>query len=535
MKFLAFGPAFLVLFSYCHGFQQPRATHNKIGRGQSSVKLLKEDNSFKKRDDDIWTSRRKIIRTTLKPIVKSKLEKKISEKDKPVEIVAEDDEEKKKKPTGLLVSAFFIAVSATVLRLGGRTAFINMLGLDFVTGSGIKTQVDEFVTFFHSLGDTTEYLAIFVAWLVAKILCVDAFTIILALSSGVLFGGLLQGTAVSVLCSSTASLCIFFTSRYFLREKSLLEIARRPAYRAVDRACAKQGFKTVFTLRLSPILPIPIAAYNYLYGATSVSALDFFAGISLGSIKPYLLDSYLGLFGKSLIDEKDLASAGGEYGDMALLGFISVVILVGAFATEVAASTWEEIQKENDLDMLNNPSSDQMVIDGIAIEGMKAGSEVEMKLANSQVFRMLGVTAGDLGKLPGWLRRSIDDVFSAQNRVDTVIADEILAVTYELEKGIDLSWDLGVHSMEGLNQDKDNNVDKKNDFTPLSLLTYAYPGERHINEFENVIPDISNVKEYTYESLVFSFSLIGAVGTLLSEDGLDKIQSKDPITSPVIV
>mmetsp|Transcript_12538 Transcript_12538/g.12153 ORF Transcript_12538/g.12153 Transcript_12538/m.12153 type:complete len:221 (-) Transcript_12538:272-934(-) len=220
---------------------------------------------------------------------------------------------------------------------------------------------------------------------------------------------------------------------------------------------------------------------------------------------------------------------------MALLGFISVVILVGAFATEVAASTWEEIQKENDLDMLNNPSSDQMVIDGIAIEGMKAGSEVEMKLANSQVFRMLGVTAGDLGKLPGWLRRSIDDVFSAQNRVDTVIADEILAVTYELEKGIDLSWDLGVNSMEGLNQDKDNNVDKKNDFTPLSLLTYAYPGERHINEFENVIPDISNVKEYTYESLVFSFSLIGAVGTLLSEDGLDKIQTKDPITSPAIV
>ena len=82
--------------------------------------------------------------------------------------------------------------------------------------------------------------------------------------------------------------------RYFLREKSEIEIARRPAYRAVDRACAKEGFKTVFTLRLSPLLPIPIGAYNYLYGATSVSPLDFFAGISLGSVKPYLLDSYLG-------------------------------------------------------------------------------------------------------------------------------------------------------------------------------------------------------------------------------------------------
>ena len=45
-----------------------------------------------------------------------------------------------------------------------------------------------------------------------------------------------------------------------------------------------------------------------------------------------------GLFGKSLIDEKDAIAtlgasaavgAGGEYGDWALLGFISVVILVG--------------------------------------------------------------------------------------------------------------------------------------------------------------------------------------------------------------
>ena len=91
-------------------------------------------------------------------------------------------------------------------------------------------------------------------------------------------------------------------NRYFLREKSEIEIARRPAYRAVDRACAKEGFKTVFTLRLSPLLPIPIGAYNYLYGATSVSPLDFFAGISLGSVKPYLLDSYLGE--KKKIDER---------------------------------------------------------------------------------------------------------------------------------------------------------------------------------------------------------------------------------------
>jgi hypothetical protein len=39
--------------------------------------------------------------------------------------------------------------------------------------------------------------------------------------------------------------------------------------------------------------------------------------------------STVGLFGKSLIDEKDILTSGGQYGDWALLGFISVVILVG--------------------------------------------------------------------------------------------------------------------------------------------------------------------------------------------------------------
>ena len=34
--------------------------------------------------------------------------------------------------------------------------------------------------------------------------------------------------------------------------------------------------------------------YNYIYGASSVSVFDFLAGITLGSIKPYFLDCYLG-------------------------------------------------------------------------------------------------------------------------------------------------------------------------------------------------------------------------------------------------
>ena len=204
--------------SSANSYAYQKSKSYRSSRTQCICSAMKQDSSVKSRDEDIWTSRRKIIRSTLKPMVKRRIER--DEKARQIKNGALNDSKedvdestKKKKPTGLLVSAFFIAVSATVLRLGGRTAFVQMLGLDFVTGSGIKDQVNDFVTFFNSMGNTTQYAAIFFAWLVAKALCIDALTIVLALSSGVLFGGIFEGTAVSVICSSTASLCIFFLSR----------------------------------------------------------------------------------------------------------------------------------------------------------------------------------------------------------------------------------------------------------------------------------------------------------------------------------
>ena len=218
---------------------------------------------------DIWTSRRKIARSTLKPMLKGKLEKRQQKALTPV--IANDNnndedtmDKKKKKPVGLIISAFLIAITAAVLRLGGRTAFVSFLGLDFIADTNIKNQVTDFVTNFQTIDGPIQLVVFFLAWFGAKALCLDFLTVILAFSSGVLFGGIFEGTAVSVACSSTASLCIFLLARYFLREQTEKEIQRRPAFRAVERAVAREGFKTVFTLRLSPLLPIPIAMYNYL-------------------------------------------------------------------------------------------------------------------------------------------------------------------------------------------------------------------------------------------------------------------------------
>ena len=62
----------------------------------------------------------------------------------------------------------------------------------------------------------------------------------------------------------------------------------------------------------------------------------------------------------------------------------------------MAASTWEEIQKENDLDLLEKGTTDQM-LPLVGIEEVSETDAIRNTLASSQFFRMLGVDSGDLG------------------------------------------------------------------------------------------------------------------------------------------
>ena len=43
----------------------------------------------------------------------------------------------------------------------------------------------------------------------------------------------------------------------------MAQLEKRPALRALEKVVSEEGFKTVVTLRLAPVLPIPLGAYNY--------------------------------------------------------------------------------------------------------------------------------------------------------------------------------------------------------------------------------------------------------------------------------
>jgi hypothetical protein len=148
-------------------------------------------------------------------------------------------------------------------------------------------------------------------------------------------------------------------------------------------------YSIVFTLRLSPVIPIPVAAYNYVYSITSVTTLDFLLGITLGSIKPYLLDCYLGLFGKSILDNPPSDNNDGfisSSGDYVLLGIVTLVIIVGTFAGQIVTNTWKEIQSEIKL-IASSSSNDENEIDSST--SSRSGNEMGF-------FELLGITDSDL-------------------------------------------------------------------------------------------------------------------------------------------
>lgn len=384
----------------------------------------------------VWNVRRKMIRGVVKMKEKQRVEGKESKGDG--------------VKSSILVTTFIAFVGFTAVRFGGRAALMNLLGLDFIMDSGIKESVDSALAYFNSLGDL-RFVYFYLAWMVAKLACIDYLSIALALSSGVLFDSLYWGTFNSVVGGTLASVVGFYLGRVYFKSFVDAQIQKSSLLRATAKTIARDGFKTVFALRLSPLLPLPLGAYNYLYGATAVGLQDFVLGTSLGSVKPMAFDAYLGLFGKSVIDQQ------GGANDAVLFSVIAVVILAGTFATQFVSNTITEIQNES------------------AQEGTAAGSTEFFGLSDEAVPAML---------LP--LKR---DLKAAWDRIGEVVEDETQA------SRLDMTEDTVVDPV---------------DWNGDVLLPNAYPGpHRQPREFELCEPDASNVKEYSLESMLFSFALIG--------------------------
>jgi uncharacterized membrane protein YdjX (TVP38/TMEM64 family) len=179
-----------------------------------------------------------------------------------------------------------------------------------------------------------------IVYLVAELLAVPATP--LTLSAGYLFG-LYKGVGVVLLAASIAASISFFIGKTFLRSWVETVLEENTKFAKIDKAIAKEGFKLLLLVRLSPIFPFALS--NYLYGASAIDFGAFFWGTLLGFTPGTVAYVYTGMVGKALTlgeGEPWYVYAGG-FG--LLLAFLKIV-------TDVATNIVDAIEDDDD-DVIN--------------------------------------------------------------------------------------------------------------------------------------------------------------------------------------
>ena len=99
-------------------------------------------------------------------------------------------------------------------------------------------------------------------------------------------------------CIALASTLAFLGARHLARGRIRAFLARRPKYRAVDRAVANEGWQIVILLRLSPIVPFNLQ--NYALGVTAIPFWQYLGATLVGIVPGLVIYVYFGMFGKGL-------------------------------------------------------------------------------------------------------------------------------------------------------------------------------------------------------------------------------------------
>ena len=150
---------------------------------------------------------------------------------------------------------------------------------------------------------------------------------ILTMGGGALFGVLWGSIYVSI-GGTLGATAAFLVGRYLARDWVTRKIGAYPAFAAIDKAVADEGWRIVFLTRLCPIFPFFLM--NYAYGLTRVSLRHYFLATWIGIIPGSTLFVYIG----------SLASAGDQQPSVmgwAWKGFILVTAVVTvAYITKVA-------------------------------------------------------------------------------------------------------------------------------------------------------------------------------------------------------
>jgi uncharacterized membrane protein YdjX (TVP38/TMEM64 family) len=164
---------------------------------------------------------------------------------------------------------------------------IGLLAVVLLLGRQLADSIPVFTRWVDDLGMWAP-VAFVVGYAIATVALVPAS--LLTLAAGAIFG-LAKGTITVFIGATTGAALAFLVSRHLARETVQRRLADRFRFEAIDRACARQGFRIVLLLRLSPVFPFNLL--NYALGLTRVRFIDYLAA-SIGMLPASFLYVYYG-------------------------------------------------------------------------------------------------------------------------------------------------------------------------------------------------------------------------------------------------
>ena len=179
-----------------------------------------------------------------------------------------------------------------------------------------------------------------VAYIVACVFFVPGF--LLTLGAGTLFGVVTGAITVSI-ASTLGATAAFLIGRYFARDAIAARVARYPSFQAIDEAVAREGWKIVGLVRLSPVFPFNLV--NYAFGLTRVSlrnyAIASWIGMMPGTLLYVYIGSLLGDFATLGAGSRTRSPAEWAFYALGLCATIAVTIYVTRLARRALAERIE--------------------------------------------------------------------------------------------------------------------------------------------------------------------------------------------------
>ena len=179
-----------------------------------------------------------------------------------------------------------IAIAAVVIMLAVIAAIVFDL----------KAAVKSALAWIDNLGAWAAPVFILL-YVVAAILLIPGS--VLTLGGGALFGVVL-GTVYVSIASTLGATCAFLLGRSLARDLVSKRLTNNPKLKALDEALARDGWKIVGLVRLSPIFPYTFT--NYAFGVTRVTLAHYVLASWIGMLPATLLYVYLGSLAKNLAE-----------------------------------------------------------------------------------------------------------------------------------------------------------------------------------------------------------------------------------------